>query len=220
LENRYALLLARHRPDLAERYGATPVSVTFEPIDEATAEAHVDELRQLLTEADTLSGGARADSLRDRLRREIAETGPGGALHRDALLWLDVVDAAARAPFALGAPTAATHPARGNATSHPARGIARRHGAHAGRPTPDPAAFEARLAGLNSFSAPTCRPGPNLAGKAGGGPSSSRQIRSLPRPSRSFAVGWPPATSARGMRKLAVRLNCWCSALTTGSLQR
>jgi hypothetical protein len=104
LETRYAQLLARHRPDLAERYDATPYSVLFVPIDEASAGSHVRELRQLLAEADTLRASSRADSLRARLGREIAETGPGGALRRDPLLWLDVIDAAARAPFALGSP--------------------------------------------------------------------------------------------------------------------
>jgi hypothetical protein len=102
LESRYAQLLARHRPDLAERYGTTPYSVLFVPIDEVTADSHARELRQLLAETDSLHAGPRADTLRARLESELAETGPGGALRRDPLLWLDVIDAAARAPFALG----------------------------------------------------------------------------------------------------------------------
>jgi hypothetical protein len=102
LENRYARLLAQRRPDLAERYGATPIDVRFAPLDEVSATTHVGLLEQLLAETEALPAGSRADSLRARLRREIAETAPGGALRRDALLWLDVVDAAARAPFALG----------------------------------------------------------------------------------------------------------------------
>ena len=102
LEDRYAQLLARHRPDLAERYGATPYSVKFVPIDEVNAVPHVRELQQMLAQTDTLPAGSRADSLRIRLRREIAETLPDGALRRDPLLWLDVIDAAARAPFTIG----------------------------------------------------------------------------------------------------------------------
>jgi len=102
LETYYAQLLARSRPDLTERYGATQYDVLFMPIDETNAAWHIEELRQMLAEADTLGPGARVDSLRARLRREIAETGPGGALRRDPFLWLDIIDAAARAPFAIG----------------------------------------------------------------------------------------------------------------------
>lgn len=113
LENRYAQSLARHRPDLAERYGSTPYSVKFVPLDEASIGAHVRSLRLLLAEADTLPASGRADSLRARLRREIAETVPGGALRRDAFLWLDIVDAAARAPFALGTASGCDRTRRG-----------------------------------------------------------------------------------------------------------
>jgi len=218
LENRYALLLARHRPDLAERYGATPVSVTFEPIDEATAEAHVDELRQLLTEADTLSGG--------RARIHCA-TGSGAksqrparwALHRDALLWLDVVDAAARAPFALGSANGCDRTRRGAMQLRILPEALRGARCSCGRPTPDPAAFEARLAGLEQLSARPAGPDRTLQGsrrRAEFVEADSLAAASLAQFRRWLAS----ATSARGMRKLAVRLNCWCSALTTGSLQR
>lgn len=152
LENRYALLLARHRPDLAERYGATPYSEKFVPIDEATAGAHVLELRQLLTEADLLPAGTRADSLRARLRREIADTGPGGALHRDALLWLDVIDAAARAPFSLGTANGCDRTRRAALQMRTLPEALR--GATVlmrGAAAPNPAAFEARLARLEQL---------------------------------------------------------------------
>lgn len=152
LENRYALLLARHRPDLAERYGATPYSVKFVPIDEASASAHVQELQQLLTEADPLPAGARADSLRERLRREIADTGPGGALHRDALLWLDVIDAAARAPFSMGTANGCDRTRRGALQLRTLPEALR--GATVlmrGAAAPDPAAFETRLARLEQL---------------------------------------------------------------------
>ena len=152
LENRYALLLAQHRPDLAERYGATPYSVKFVPIDEATAGAHVLELRQLLTEAEPLPAGARADSLRDRLRREIADSGPGGALHRDALVWLDVIDAAARAPFSVGTGNGCDRTRRGALQLRTLPEALR--GATVlmrGAAAPDPAAFEARLARLEQL---------------------------------------------------------------------
>jgi len=149
LETRYGQLLARHRPDLAERYGATPFSVLFVPIDEASAGPHVRELQQLLAEADTLRAGSRADTLRARLGREIAETGPGGALRRDPLLWLDVIDAAARAPFALGSRNGCdrTHRAALQLRTLPEalRGaIVLMRTA----PPPDAAALEARLTGV------------------------------------------------------------------------
>lgn len=106
LETRYARLLTERRPDLAERYyGATPYDVRFTPLDEATLDAHLRMLERLLAEAGSLPAGPRADSLRARLGREITQSAPGGALRRDPLLWLDVVDAAARAPFAFGSAT-------------------------------------------------------------------------------------------------------------------
>ena len=152
LENRYALLLARHRPDLAERYGATPYSVKFAPIDEATAGAHVLELQQLLSEAGPLPAGARVDSLRDRLQREIAETAPGGALHYDALLWLDVIDAAARAPFSQGTANGCDRTRRGalqlRTLPEALRGATVLMRGAAG---PAPAALEARLSALEKL---------------------------------------------------------------------
>src|SRR5207245_5867544 len=113
---------------------------------------HVLDLRQLLTETDPLPAGTRADSLRDRLRREIAETGPGGALHRDALLWLDVIDAAARAPLSLGTANGCDRTRRCalqlRILPEALRGatVLMR-----GAAAPDPAAFEARLARLEQL---------------------------------------------------------------------
>jgi hypothetical protein len=104
LETRYAQLLSQRRPDLAERYRIPPRNILFVPIDEVNAERHIRDLRQVLDVVETLPAGARVDTLRARLEREIAETGPGGALRRDPLLWLDVIAAAARAPFAIGNP--------------------------------------------------------------------------------------------------------------------
>lgn len=147
LEDRYARLLAEHRPDLAERYGATPVNVRFTPLDEPTIAAHVRTLGQLLTESESLPAGSRADSLRVRLRRELAETVPGGALRRDALLWLDIVEAAARAPFVVGVASGCdrTHRAALQLRALPealrAATVLMR-----GAKAPDSAAFEARLA--------------------------------------------------------------------------
>ena len=152
LTDRYSQLLWRHRPDLAERYGAAPYSVRFVPLDEVTLAAHVRELRQLAAAADTLPAGTAGDSLRARVRRELAECANGGALRRDALLWLDIVAAAARAPFGLGS----------------ARGCDRTHRAALqlralpealrsatvllrGAPAPDAAAFERRLGVLEQL---------------------------------------------------------------------
>ncbi len=146
LTDRYAQLLWRHRPDLAERYGAAPYSVRFVPLDEVTLAAHVRELRQLSAAADTLPAGTAADSLRARVQRELAECASGGALRRDALLWLDIVAAAARAPFALGAPNGCdrTHRAALQLRVLP-EALRSATVLMRGAPAPDPAVFEGRL---------------------------------------------------------------------------
>ena len=103
LEARHAQLLARHRPDLAELWNLeTPAGEGFVGLSESNLSAHTRALRTLLARASTLPANARTDSLRVRLSLELAETEPGGALRRDALLWLDIVAAAARAPLASG----------------------------------------------------------------------------------------------------------------------
>lgn len=147
LERRYALLLALHRPDLAERYGATPASVRFVPLDEAILDDHVRALRQLLGTADSLASSVRTDSLRARLRRELAECAPEGALHRDALVWLDIVEAAARAPFLLGAPNGCDRTRRAALQLRTLPEALRDAIVlMRGAPAPDPALLEARLA--------------------------------------------------------------------------
>ena len=102
LEGLHAQALWRHRPDLAEAWGVKPYSLRFTPLDEATLDAHVRDARHLLAATDTLAASARRDTLRARLQRDLADCAPGGALRRDALVWLDIVAAAVRAPFTLG----------------------------------------------------------------------------------------------------------------------
>jgi len=158
LETRYAELLARHRPDLAARYGLPPRTTRFAPIDEAEADAHVRGLEALLAAADSLGHpaaarqSARVDTLRARIEREIAETVPGGALRRDAFLWLDIVEAAAAAPFAAGGAGGCDRTRRATLAlreiPEALRGAAvLMRGANA----PDPASLESRLARLESF---------------------------------------------------------------------
>lgn len=149
LETRYARLLAQHRPDLAERYGATPVDVKFAALDEATVAGHVRELQQLADDAAGLPAGSGADSLRARLAREIAETSPGGALRRDPLLWLDVLDAAVRAPFALGRATGCDRTRRVTLQLRALPEAVRSATVlMRGAPPPDPVGLEARLTRL------------------------------------------------------------------------
>jgi hypothetical protein len=146
LESRHAQLLWRHRPDLAERYAAAPWSVRFAGLDEATLADHVRDLRQLLAAADSLPASERTDTLRVRLRRELADCAPDGALRRDALLWLDIVAAAARAPFASG-PAGGCDRTRRSALQLRALPEALRSATvlMRGSIAPDPAAFEQRL---------------------------------------------------------------------------
>jgi hypothetical protein len=97
----HAQLIRRHRPDLAERWAAPiPDEVLFEPLDVTNAATHERALRSLASRAGGLPATPAADSLRNRLELELAQTAPGGALHTDALLWLGIVEAAARLPFA------------------------------------------------------------------------------------------------------------------------
>ena len=105
LEARHAQLLARHRPDLVVEWGVgAPTGEPFVALSETNIDAHARALRALLDRARPLPAEPRADSLRARLARELAETEPGGALRRNALLWLDIVAAATRAPLAMGKP--------------------------------------------------------------------------------------------------------------------
>jgi hypothetical protein len=103
LDAKYAQLLARYRPDLAIDWGVeTPADEPFLGLDEASVDAHLRQLRELHAQAKALPPSASAESLAVRLEREIAQTEPGGLLHRDHLLWLDIVSAAARAPVVAG----------------------------------------------------------------------------------------------------------------------
>jgi hypothetical protein len=104
VQARYSVLLVRHRPDLAARWGATTRSIEpFVPLDEVKLAAHVRALESLAREAQGLPASARTDTLRERIAFELAQCAPGGALRRDALLWLDIVEAAVRAPLAADA---------------------------------------------------------------------------------------------------------------------
>ena len=96
----HAQLLRRHRPDLAARWTRpAPDEVVFEPLDGGTAAAHERTLRAMMDRARGLPAAPAADTLRARIALELEQTAPGGALHRDALLWLGIVESAARAPF-------------------------------------------------------------------------------------------------------------------------
>ena len=160
LETRYATLLFEHRPDLAARYALPGRAVRFAPLDEATINAHLRGLRALLASADSIGrtvaqrpeASARVDTLRARIRSELDESAPGGALRRDALLWLDIVAAAVTAPFSLG-PAAGcdrTHRATLQLLAVPEalRGAAV---LMRGASPPDPATFEARLASIEAL---------------------------------------------------------------------
>src|SRR5262249_34844823 len=54
LEARYATLLFEHRPDLAAHYALPGRAVRFAPLDEATIDAHLRGLRELLAAADSI----------------------------------------------------------------------------------------------------------------------------------------------------------------------
>ena len=154
LVTRYEALLAIHRPDLAQRYAVQARSTPFVPLNEATIDKHAAELRFLLAAVDSIGrgDGALADTLRARIARELDETAPGGALRRDALLWLDIVAAAASTPFESGASAGCdrTHRAALHLRAIPEalRGAAvLMRGAN----PPDPLVFESRLASLEGL---------------------------------------------------------------------
>lgn len=103
LEARHAQLLARYRPDLAETWGVPlPLGENFVGLSEPTIDAHERLLRAMFVEVKALPSSNRSESLCTRLDRELAETGKDGLLRRDALVWLDIVAAAARAPLLNG----------------------------------------------------------------------------------------------------------------------
>ena len=144
----HAQKLRRHRPDLAERWTApVPEEVLFEPlIDASTAAAHERDLRAMLERAGGLPAAPGIDSLRARLAFELEQTAPGGALHTDALLWIAIVEAAARAPFAYDSTAGCREVER--AVRQLQRIPEALRGAAVlmrGAPLPEPVAFEAGL---------------------------------------------------------------------------
>lgn len=153
LFTRYARLLVLHRPDLAARWGASDRSVAaFEPLTESTLARHLASLEALRREAESLPATARADTLRARLALEIGQSAAGGALRTDAFLWLDIVEAATRAPFAADGAGGCRQIQR--ATLQLRRvPEALRSGAvlMRGAPGPEPAAFERRLTELEHW---------------------------------------------------------------------
>ena len=100
VETFYSQLLAVRRPDLAASYGLPPKNETFEPLSESDLPSHVEDLNLMLADLDRVPPSLRADSLRMRLRRELAQYGPDGAIRRDPMVWLDILQAAVMAPLA------------------------------------------------------------------------------------------------------------------------
>jgi len=153
LLERYSEQLVRHRPDLASRYGAVVVrEEAFAPLDEVSVRTHAATLRAMLEQARALPASTRVDTLRARLEAELAQTEPGGALHRDALLWLDVVEAAVRVPLAAGAPSGCRETQRLTRRLRQVPGTLR--GAAVllrGAPSPEPERLERRLGDLERF---------------------------------------------------------------------
>jgi hypothetical protein len=100
----YARLLAIRRPDLAAAYAMPPRDETFEALSESDIATHVHDLNLMLTDLDRVATSPRSDSLRMRIRRELRQYEPDGAIRRDPLLWMDILQAAVMAPLA-GNPT-------------------------------------------------------------------------------------------------------------------
>ena len=143
----HAQLLRRHRPDLAERWVAPiPEEVPFEPLDINTVASHEQSLRGLLDRARALPASAEADSVRSRLTFELEQTVPGGALRSDPLLWLAIVEAAARAPFAYDSTAGCREVERAmRQFERIPEGLRGAAVLMRGAPPPDPVAFEAGL---------------------------------------------------------------------------
>jgi hypothetical protein len=125
--------------------------VPFVALDAASLPAHERTLRALLAEAQALPASPAADSLRARLTAELSDCAPDGVLRTDALLWLDIVAAAARAPLVAGKLSACTrsHHASQQLVRLPEalRGAAVLTSGH----PPDPVAFENRVAIVERF---------------------------------------------------------------------
>jgi hypothetical protein len=147
VSSEHVQLLRRHRPDLAERWTTpSPEEVAFVPLDINNVAGHEQSLRALLDRARALPASADADSLRARLTFELGQTVPGGALRTDPLLWLAIVEAAARAPFAYDSTAGCREVERAmrqfELIPEALRGAAV---LMRGAPPPDPIAFEAGL---------------------------------------------------------------------------
>ena len=99
VESFYTQLLAVRRPDLAASYGVPPKNETFEPLSESDLPAHVEDLNLMLADLDKVAPSPRADTLRTRLSRELLQYGPEGAIRRDPMVWLDILQAAVMAPL-------------------------------------------------------------------------------------------------------------------------
>jgi hypothetical protein len=100
VESFYERLLAIRRPDLAAAYGFPPRDETFEPLTESDLATHIEDLNLMLADVDKAAPGAKADTLRARLSRELLQYGPTGAIRRDPFLWMDILQAALMAPLA------------------------------------------------------------------------------------------------------------------------
>lgn len=96
----YVRLLAMRRPDLATAYGLPPREETFEALSESDLATHVQDLNLMLADLDKVAPSPRADTLKARLTRELAQYGPDGAIRRDPFLWMDILQAAVMAPLA------------------------------------------------------------------------------------------------------------------------
>ena len=151
LGDRYATLLTRHRPDLAERYGVTVPRVPFVALDAAKLPLHEQTLRALLAEAQALPASPGADSLRARIVAELAQSDDDGALRRDALLWLDIVAAAARAPYLSGRASACSRVAHAQRQLRRIPEALRSAAVLTAGHEPDAVAFETRVATVEAF---------------------------------------------------------------------
>ena len=151
LGDRYATLLTRHRPDLAERYGVTVPRVPFVALDAAKLPLHEQTLRALLAEAQALPASPGADSLRARIVAELAQSDDDGALRRDALLWLDIVAAAARAPYLSGRASACSRVAHAQRQLRRIPEALRSAAVLTAGHEPDAVAFEMRVATVEAF---------------------------------------------------------------------
>ena len=174
VESFYTLLLATRRPDLAGRYAMPPQTAEFDPLNEGELAGHINDLNLMLTDLDKVGASPRSDTLRARITRELADCAPGGALRRDPLVWIDILEAAVTAPYSGGSKAGCdqTQRAEERLRKFPE---ALRGAAVLLRdaPLPDSAAFDARVARLEALlrrdlpaRTEACKEGHRLAGFA------------------------------------------------------